>query len=115
MKDHPAQLGGTTGRSMNTNSGENMSEPTVTPTPENSATVESWGKYNDAFDATVARIVKCIRRVEVDGETYDAVRPEVTAALASMLPRPVPITDEDRAEAARLIDEVGAAGGDGDG
>jgi hypothetical protein len=74
------------------------------------ATRDSWATYSAAREGAIERIVALIKRVEDGGEPYDAVRPEMLAALGDIVgKRPTSITDEERAEAARLIAEVEAA------
>ncbi len=87
-----------------------MFVPTVTPTPESAELARRWAAYDAAHSAAVLRVAELLRWVEAEpSRTVADILDEVHEAWDRCPPRPVPVTEAERAEAYRLISEVLAA------
>lgn len=65
----------------------------------------AWHAYREGHAAAMFKAAGLIRRVEEDGVPWAEVKAEFWAAMNSGPPRPVPVTEEEEAEAYRLIRE----------
>lgn len=78
--------------------------------PDAAELARRWAVYDEAFAAATSRVAELLRWVEAEpGRSYADIVAETHKAWDAIPPRPVPVTEAERAEAYRLIREYLAA------